>query len=187
MLLLLLLLLLLSIIIAVCSQVCVEPFMLYEGPALNIAAASVTAQLQSGGSGCCRLPDVSSRRLLLPGYVVTYSTFGVELRAIVNGYSGEVWGLQQETASARLLASTTASFFAGVTNKWFDASVAVFTALCKLSPAVAKSIVTLLLQPLFRFAAKIVFFPPFLVIAALSLSGLFAHATLAPFRCKHQN
>jgi hypothetical protein len=161
---------------------------LYESPALDIALASASAESASGDGQPqdMRFDGVTSRRLLLPGYVVTYSTFGIELRAIVNGYTGEVWGWQQETASARLLANAASAFFSGVTNKWVEACAAVFTVLCKASPALAKTVVTLLLQPIFRVATKIVFFPPVFVTAVLSLSGLFAHATLAPFRCSTQ-
>jgi hypothetical protein len=73
-------------------QVDVEPFALYDSTAWKIARAAYTAEMP----GDVRFNDVTSRRLLLPAYVITYSTFGIELRAVVSGWTGAVWGAQQE-------------------------------------------------------------------------------------------
>ena len=130
-----------------------------------------------------RLEHVASRRLLLPGYVITYSTCGAQLRAIVNGYTGQVWGMQQEAASARLLAKAVSNIFVFVKNKTVEFTAASIPILCKVSPAFMKTVVTWLITPLLRVCAKVVFFPPVFIAAALSLSGLIAHATLQPLRC----
>jgi hypothetical protein len=163
------------------AQVEVDQFVLYETPAFDIALASCAGPDQSAGS--VHLDHVASRRLLLPGYVVTYSTWGVQLRAIVNGHTGQVWGVQQEAASARLLAKSASNFFVFFTNKTVEITAASIPLLCKVSPAFMKTVVTWLVMPLLRACAKVVFFPPVFIGAALSLSGLVAHATLQPLRC----
>jgi hypothetical protein len=170
-------------------QVDVEPFALYDSTAWKIARAAYTAET----SGDVRFNDVTSRRLLLPAYVITYSTFGIELRAVVSGWTGAVWGAQQEVtprsfasprhfvtshthwsqaATARLLARILSSIQAGFVQ---DSVAAVLR-----NPHAARAAMVLLL-PLMRGAAKLLFFPPIFVATVLSLGGLFAHATFAPY------
>jgi hypothetical protein len=157
----------------------VEPFVLYESTAWNIALSAYAAETFGAESHDARVESVTSRRLLLPAYVCVYSTFGVELRAIVNGYTGQVWGVQQEAATARVLARTLSNIqsFFGTHGSGLSADVAQ---VLRFQPQIARAALALLL-PFMRGAVKILFFPPILAGTLLSLGGLIAHATFAPY------
>lgn len=148
----------------------------YESTAWRVAAAAFAGEQEASAGAslqAARFDAVSSRRLLLPGYIVTYSTFGVQLRAVVNGHNGEVWGVQQEAATARMLARAL-SAFKSMPAVPAGAEVLLF------HPDVRRALLALLL-PLLRVAAKLLFFPPIFLGTVLSLGGVFAHATLAPY------
>jgi hypothetical protein len=148
----------------------------YESTAWRVAAAAFAGEQEASAGGslqAARFDAVSSRRLLLPGYIVTYSTFGVQLRAVVNGHNGEVWGVQQEAAPARMLARAL-SAFKSMPAVPAGAEVLLF------HPDVRRALLALLL-PLLRVAAKLLFVPPIFLGTVLSLGGVFAHATLAPY------
>lgn len=73
----------------------VEPYHLYESTAYDLARAQLERQPRLAGGA------ITSRRVLSAAYIVQYSCLGVELHALINGATGAVWGMQQESASAR--------------------------------------------------------------------------------------
>jgi hypothetical protein len=65
-------------------------------------------------------------------------------------------------------------------------TLSLFKPRSRHAPAGAELLLFPLLLPVLRVAAKVLFFPPIFVGTVLSLGGLFAHTTLAPYRTQRR-
>jgi hypothetical protein len=159
------------------GEAAVEAFATYETTAWALArAAHLGSQPAAADASAARAPprwaDIESARLLLPVHVLTYTHLWTEFRVVVNAVTGAAFGLAQRPALGAL---------AGLLARARDgAGGAGVRSAAELGRAVARNpslaaplygAVEALLRGLGRPALKLLFWPPLLAGAALSLAA----------------
>ena len=157
----------------------VEGFALYESTAWTLVRDAVlsaeAAQLEGSLAGPAPILDdavwgsVQSYRVLFPCWQLTYNYLGVTFTVLVNGASGEVWGLQQEAFFGGL---SMADVFAKASRL---APLARWLTSLQLSPQ-SISVILSVIASVLRPATKLLLYPPF---AAATLAGVLG---IAAFR-----
>ena len=155
------------------GEAAVEAFATYETTAWALARAAHLGSLPAADAAPPpRWADIESARLLLPVHVLTYTHLWTEFRVVVNAVTGAAFGLAQRPALGAL---------AGLLSLARDgAGGAGVRSAAELGRAVARNpslaaplygAVEALLRGLGRPALKLLFWPPLLVGAALSLAA----------------
>lgn len=155
----------------------VEPFELFEATAWQLARSTYLKaeleRLQSDPAvhstpmfNDARFYNVRSHRVLQPVHVVEYSYMFETFRVFINGYTGQAFGIQQQSLS---------SMFSGITTGSLLDRLAQITPLLRFlqrhfPPQMVFAILNslaILLRPMLR----LILWPPFLVGSLLALGG----------------
>lgn len=143
--------------------------------ATAVAAAAAAAGVRLRSS---TFSSVRSRRVLLPAFVVTYRSFGEDFRVVINGVTGEAYGVAEEFVIPALQSLLRAA--AGGARSAGPALLDLLHRF-RLNPQLTTALVTFLANAL-RPALKILMWPPFLVGSFFAFSGYLLSTHLGPVR-----
>jgi hypothetical protein len=153
-----------------------ETFSVYEATAFTHARAALLQHLRQtradAGIEGVDLRSVTSRRVLMPAFVVQYRFFGTELRAFVNGHTGAVYGVEQSIFGS-------GGSLLGAIEKLPQLLAQLATVLRTVNVSLDPRAVAALGYALVGFLrpfAKILLWPPFLV------GSMAAFSTFAAYR-----
>lgn len=147
----------------------VDPWLLYERTALDVAKQQVTAEEQARWSeqqpGCQVRVDftgITSRRIMMPVHVIDYKAYGSVFRVMINGVTGEGFGLEQ-VAIAGLFDDAMVKL-----QTWGKALLASTVGAAQLNPKLAGTVAKAVFM-VARVALKLAFKPFFFGAGVLGL------------------